>query len=427
MTPAARTQAAIDILDDVLGRQIRFDEYFRNWARQHRYAGSKDRAAIKEIVFQVFRHMGELRWRAGSDDVRLLVAGLRRWCEGQDLAHIETDFSGTKYGPPALSEAERDVLNRQRDEDMPLWAKLNVPEWLEPHLKRQFGDDLADEMAAMSGRAQLFIRINTVRTTLPELQADLKRLDIPSTPSPLCPTALELPEDTRLLDLDLYKEGAFEIQDLGSQIAGQICAVEEGMLVVDLAAGAGGKTLQLAAAMSNQGRLIACDVDQRRLDRFVRRAGRAGVECVETRLLGSGGEEVLVQELANAADVVLVDAPCSGSGTWRRRPEARWWLTPQMLAGFVKTQHELLALAQMLVKPGGRLVYVTCSVLPPENQDLVRSFEEQCGAIASMAWDELAAKAGLCGLDDGNANGVQLTPYRHNTDGFFINVLEKQE
>ena len=426
MTPSARVQAAIDILDDVFGKQVRFEDYFRTWSRQNRYAGSKDRAAIKEIVFQVFRHYAELRWRVRDITPRMAVAALLRWVREDTLTDIEALFSGQRYAPARLSERERQSLQGECPADRPRHVALNVPDWLVAPLVRQFGDEVDDELDAMSGRAPLHIRANALKTARGRLKADLGQLGIESRELQESDHALGVAPETQLQTLDLFDGGAFEIQDLGSQIAGDLCLAKPGMLVMDLAAGAGGKTLQLAAALQNIGRVIACDVDGRRLERLQKRASRAGVDIVETCVLKSKERARILTEFEGQCDVVLVDAPCSGSGTWRRRPEARWWLTREMIDQFREIQLDLLRFGSHLVSERGRLVYVTCSVLPDENQDVVEEFERMASSFQSSPLHETAKKLGVPdGVFSRSAPGLQLTPRRLNTDGFFINVFRK--
>ncbi len=425
MTPAARAQAAIEILDTLGSDPFRFDDFFRRWARQHRYAGSKDRAAIKDLVYRVFRHRGEIIWRIPHAGGRMLVAGLLRWADGESLEALEALFNGQTYAPASLSPDEQAQLRHGPQEEMPLWARHNVPSWLEPELRRQFGADLENELMAMAGRAPLHVRANELKTTRDRLHTEFERLGLSCSPLVGSPNGLELPADAKLLDLDLYKSGMFEVQDLGSQIAGRACRVQPGDCVVDLAAGAGGKTLQLAAAMENRGRLVAGDIDDGRLQRLVERAGRAGADRIETQHLSKNHHAELIASLGEKADVVLVDAPCSGTGTWRRQPEARWWLTPERLTAYVKVQTELVALGEKLLKPGGRLVYVTCSVLPMENQDVVTTIETGHPTLMSVSSARLATELGISQGADIRSPGLQLTPARHKTDGFYINVFAK--
>ena len=422
MTPAARIQAAIEILNDVLGEPLRFDDYFRNWARQHRYAGSKDRAAIKDMVFQICRHFGEVVWRLPQADSRSLVAGYLVWCEGKTQADLDGIFGASKYGPSPLTADEVALLFEDATEEPPQWAVMNVPEWLLPQLARQFGEELNQELEAMNGRAPLYLRTNRLKTTAARLRATLAQSKITTAVVDDMPDALSVPPDTRLQDLDAFKNGDFEIQDLGSQIAGHLCNASPGETVIDLAAGAGGKTLQLAASMNDRGPLIACDIDRQRLDRLEKRAKRAGVTNVETVCLDSIGRDGLRDRMKGAADLVLIDAPCSGSGTWRRRPEARWWLTPNHMARFNQAQQDLLELGVQLVKPGGRLVYVTCSMLPEENQDQMVAFEKTHPDFIPV--ESVTLKPPFIDLETMH-EGIQLTPRRHNTDGFFIKILNR--
>ena len=220
MTPAAHIQAAIEILNDILGEPLRFDDYFRNWAREHRYAGSKDRAAIKDMVFNIFRHFGEVAWRLPQADSRSLVAGYLAWCEGKSAVDLDEIFGAAKYGPAPLTPAEKELLFTDTPETPPMWATLNVPEWLVPQLVRQFGEALPEELAAMNERAPLYVRANRLKTTALQLREKLGRSQITAEQVDDMPDALSVPPDTRLQNLVAFKQGDFEIQDLGSQIVG---------------------------------------------------------------------------------------------------------------------------------------------------------------------------------------------------------------
>jgi 16S rRNA (cytosine967-C5)-methyltransferase len=301
---------------------------------------------------------------------------------------IASLFDGAPHGPPPIGV------------DEPRASAGPAPQWLVEQLP-------AGDLAALTGRAPLDLRVNTLRA---ERGAVLAALGGEETPH--APDGIRLAEPIQIEQHPLFLSGAVEVQDEGSQLVALACAVRPGMTVVDLCAGAGGKTLALAAEMDDCGRIVACDSDRSRLARLAPRAARAGVSIVETRLLDARHEAAALTDLADAADVVLVDAPCSGTGTWRRNPEARWRITPRRLAAVVRTQADLLDLAVPLVRPGGRLVYAVCTLLDSEGADQAAGFLDR-----HPDWS-----ASDTGLSAGVAIGAgrRLSPATDGTDGFFV-------
>ncbi len=393
MTPAARVQAAIGILDDLIASGTAADRYLQGWARANRYAGSKDRKAVADLVYAA------LRGGQGTGRARII-----RVLTDQGAA-VAALFDGSRHGPAPLSEAERASLACAP-------AAPAAPEWLLPSLRRAFGDRLEAELAALNARAPLDLRVNALKATPDEGVDRLAQEGILAEPLPYPPGALRVRGGSAgLLDsTETYAEGLIEIQDQGSQIAAASVEARPGETIVDLCAGAGGKTLALAAAMRNQGRILACDTGRPRLSRLPGRLARAGVTNVETaelpgdwldRLEREGAWPSALTPLADSADAVLVDAPCSGSGTWRRNPETMMRLKPESLDVLTRLQDRLLAAGARLVRPGGRLVYVTCSVLAEEDEDRAARF--------------------LLGRDGWTAAPPRrLTPAQDGTDGFFI-------
>ncbi|MCW3848717.1 RsmB/NOP family class I SAM-dependent RNA methyltransferase [Sphingomonas sp. LB-2] len=388
MTPAARTQAAIELLDQIIGAArdngAAADTLIARWFAARRYAGSKDRRAIRELVYDAVRLLGE---RPGSGRAAMLALVAER----PGLAEA---FDGSPYGPAAIDPGE------------PIARPGYVPHWLvKPLRASEIG---AADQAALLARAPLDLRVNRLKADPAQLAAeipDAERLDF-------VPDALRLPSDTRIDNLPAYNQGEIEVQDAGSQLVTLAARAERGHRVVDLCAGAGGKTLALAAAMGNVGQLLACDIVRDRLQRLPERAARAGVSIAETRLLNPGQEAHQLADQTGRADIVFVDAPCSGTGTWRRNPEARWRLTPDRLAKLVATQKAILDLAAGLVRPGGVLVHVVCSVLDAEGAGQALAFLERHPGWTA---EPLALGAGTA-----RGPGIRLTPLSHSTDGFFV-------
>ncbi|MEN9933240.1 MAG: hypothetical protein RIS17_1813 [Pseudomonadota bacterium] len=375
MTPAARLAAAIEILDQVIAAArdagAAADTIIQRYFSTRRYAGSKDRRAVRDLVFAVIRSLGE---RPVSG--RAAVIGHARSADPELLGL----FGAAGHAPPPLVHGE------------PAAAPGLAPVWLERLLIDRFGADAERQARALLDRAPLDVRVNALRTSRDAVRAAHPDWEL----LPTTAHGLRLPTGTNVEALPEYAEGLIEVQDAGSQIAAALMAARAGETVVDLCAGAGGKTLALAADLAGQGRLIACDTDRSRLSQLAPRAERAGV-AVETRLLNPGAERQALSDLEGQCDAVLIDAPCSGSGTWRRNPESRWRLTPARLERLVQTQAMLISLGASLLKPGGRLVYVVCSLLPPEGE---------------------AHLADVYGM--GPWRTRVLTPANDGCDGFFI-------
>lgn len=375
MIAAARLQAAIEILDQVITAArdggAAADTIIQRYFTTRRYAGSKDRRAVRDLVFAVIRSLGE---RPVSG--RAAVVGHAR---AQDPALLAL-FGAAGHAPPALVHGE------------PAASSGLAPAWLQQMLAERFGPDVDRQLAALLGRAPLDVRVNAMRANRDAVLADHPdwRL-LPNTAH-----GVQLPAGTNVEALPEYQAGQIEVQDAGSQIAAAALAARPGETVVDLCAGAGGKTLALAADMRDEGRLIACDTDRARLSQLPPRAARAGA-AVETRLLNPGAEAGALADLMGNCDAVLIDAPCSGSGTWRRNPESRWRLTRERLVRLAATQAMLIELATLLLRPGGRIVYIVCSLLPAEGDA------------------QLAETPGLAAWQS-----RVLTPADDGCDGFFI-------
>ena len=388
MTPAARTAAAVDLLDRIIvaarDQGAAADMLIARWFAERRYAGSKDRRAVRELVYDAIRLCGE-RPESGRAAMLALVA------ERPELAET---FDGSPYGPAAIETGE------------PVAIPGHAPGWL---IRKLRASDIGiEEQAALLERAPLDIRVNTLKTSRDRVAAALPGAE----PLGLAPDALRLPHDTRVDQLPAYAAGELEVQDAGSQIVTFAAGVERGQHVVDLCAGGGGKTLALAALMANHGSILACDVDRGRLQRLPERAQRAGVTIAETRLLNPNREAEQLADQMGRADIVLVDAPCSGTGTWRRNPEARWRLTRERLDKLVATQRHILGLAAELVRPGGALVYIVCSVLDDEGAGQIRAFLD---AYPGWVTETLTPGAGTP-----RGAGIRLTPLLDSTDGFFV-------
>jgi 16S rRNA (cytosine967-C5)-methyltransferase len=439
LTPSARLQAVVDVLAGLEKTDQPADRYLRDFFRARRYAGSKDRAAVAERVFAIFRHRFSLAWRMGRDDPRsLVIASLL--AEGQTAEEIESLFDGVHYGPAVLGDDERRAI-ASPPADPPLNVRGEFPPFLEVDLTRAFGERLLDEMQAMRARAPIDLRVNTLKASRDHVADALRVQGFAVDPTPFSPWGLRLPPgegSAKLGATALFADGAFEFQDEGAQIAVLLCGVRPGQRVLDYAAGAGGKSLALAAAMQNKGDIVAHDAIPERLHTLAPRAVRAAATIIrvpppERGRLGGGPQHdpspnalrALDPPLAGEEnfDLVLVDVPCSGTGTWRRQPELRWRLTPTRLAELLALQDKLLAQAAAFVAPGGRLVYVTCSVLPRENDDRIAAFTADhpdfLVVSAADAWRENVQRIPPPGL------GRLFHSVPPATDGFFTAIMQR--
>lgn len=434
MTPAARIQAQIEVLGSILSGRAPADRVLGDYLRARRYVGSKDRRAIQDAVYGVLRNFAKLTWwcvRGGRDapDARALVLAAQALLERREAAQAAALFDGGNYHPAPLAEAETAMLAALAGRDMEsaeqdAATRLEVPVWLLPRLEAAFGQALETELQALNTDAPVDLRVNSLAGDLEAARAALASDGIEAAPVPGVPLALRLTARRPVQGTQAFRAGLVEVQDAGSQIAAQLCGAQPGMAIADFCAGGGGKTLALAAAMENRGNLVALDVAQGRLDRSAARLRRAGVSIVERRVLPDAN---WLRAQAAAFDLLLVDAPCSGSGAWRRDPYARWQLDEEQLARYAQAQADSLEQAAGLVRPGGRLVYVTCSLLPEENEVRVQAFLQAHDGFSAQSAAEAWAAAGLPMPPESPFKGtfVQLTPARHGTDGFFVAVLAR--
>jgi 16S rRNA (cytosine967-C5)-methyltransferase len=409
MTPAARQQMAIEILEGLEHTTQPADRFLKSWFRIRRFAGSKDRRAIAEQVFSVMRARARLTHRMGDTHRARMIAALLEAGENVDAL-----FNGG-YGPAPLTDEERAAI-AATPPPAPNWVGGEYPAWLEPELTRAFGDRLPEEMTAFIARATTDLRVNVLKATRDDVLAQLNAEGIACAPTLYAPHGIRITGDAaNLSNSALFESGAFEFQDEAAQIASVLCSAKPGMRILDLAAGAGGKSLAFAASMKNQGEIVACDVRGEALFELEKRATRAGVTIIKTLPLDHGQPTGLF-------DAVFVDAPCSGTGTWRRQPELRWRLTPGWLAAVTETQDRLLDQAAPLVRLGGRLFYATCSVLPVENEDRLAAFRVRHVGFAPLNLLENWPQNPPPGL----ARVFRASPAKTGTDGFYCAGLRRE-
>ncbi|HLX13848.1 MAG TPA: RsmB/NOP family class I SAM-dependent RNA methyltransferase [Bradyrhizobium sp.] len=431
MTPAARLSAAIELIETIDAGRIPAAKALKEWGTAHRFAGSGDRAAISGLIWDVLRRRASSAWIMDEDTPRARVLGMLHLERKLDTDAIAALCDGSRFAPPPLSDAERAALMSRSLEGAPAPIAGDYPEWLDPYLKQVFGDDRVAEAAAMASRAPLDLRVNTLKAKRDKILASTAHLG--TMPTPWSPVGLriDLAADARnpgIHSEEDFVKGSIEVQDEGSQLAALLSAAKPGEQAIDLCAGAGGKTLTLAAMMQGKGRLIATDHDKRQLAPIYERLSRAGVHNCDVR--APKGEGDVLADIRQSADLVLIDAPCTGTGTWRRNPDAKWRMRPGALEVRLKDQLEVLDRATSLVKPGGRIAYITCSVLAPENGDQIRAFLARHPDFAvvppaqtvTVLWDK-AEDFAAATLQ--SAEGLLMTPRRTGTDGFFVSVLRR--
>ncbi|PNG27118.1 RsmB/NOP family class I SAM-dependent RNA methyltransferase [Methylocella silvestris] len=429
MIPGARVAAAIEILDDVEARRRPASDALKDWGLGHRFAGSKDRSAIASLVFDALRKRASSAFLMDEGASRAIMLGALRLARGLSDETIEALFTGEGHTPAQLTFAERERLRTGSLQGAPAHVAGDFPDWLEPALAAAFGDRLIAETAALAERAPLDLRVNTLKGERDKALARLAHLH--AEPTRFSPVGLRLPltPDGRNPSLAAepdYIRGRVEIQDEGSQLAALLCAAAPGEQALDLCAGGGGKSLALAAMMQNKGQIYASDDEGRRLAPIYARIARAGARNIQVRPPRRGQD--FLADLEGRCDLVLIDAPCTGIGAWRRNPDAKWRMRPGALEQRIAEQDQLLAEAARFLKPRGRIVYVTCSVLLDENEERVAAFlggRDEFRPVPAQAMAERAGLPELAGFASMRGPGLRLSPASSGTDGFYIAMLER--
>ncbi len=439
MTPGARIQSAIEIMEHIQSvwladRRAPVDGMLADYFKRRRYIGSTDRGAISELVYFCLRYGGSLQWHIEACDRsvtprRVVMTALIFKDKPMSLGNIRREFDGSKYAPSALTAQEETMLERCAAREflppeMPDAARYNYPDWMEGRLKDSFGEDLPAAMSAMNEQAPIDLRANLLKCRdRGDLILALDKDGHFGVPTPVSPVGVRLKKRIAAFNTQAFKDGMFEMQDAGSQAVALLVEAKPGQKVIDFCAGAGGKTLAIAATMGNKGRILAWDNSANRLAQITKRLARAGVSNVQTHVLRDEADPHLKRHVGSA-DWVLVDAPCSGSGTWRRNPDLKWRFTLDDLQELKQVQARILKQAARLVKPGGRLVYVTCSLFMDENFHMVQQFlggnpQFRVEAPAKMWNKHLVTREGL-------GSCMLLSPHKDGTDGFFAAILMKE-
>ncbi len=428
MRPGGRLAAAIEILADIEARHRPVAEALKDWGISNRFAGSGDRAAIGNLVYDALRWRLSTAWVMGEEAPRALVLGTvaRHWAGG--VEGLSGMIGDDAHAPQPLSPGEADRLATADISHAPDHVRADVPEWVAAMMQRAFGAEWIAEGAAQALRPPLDMRVNQLKADRDKVVKALAQFA--AVPTPHSPDGLRIAatsSDRRHPNVQVepaFQKGWFEIQDEGSQLAARMVGTKAGEQVLDLCAGGGGKTLALAAIMANKGQILATDSDRGRLAPIFDRLKRAGTRNAQVRGAGTS-----LADIEGRMDAVLIDAPCSGTGTWRRRPDAKWRLSERALGERIAEQSALLDSAARFVKPGGRLVYVTCSFLPDENDERIAAFLAGTEGFRAKPAADMIAAAGLpaefAGSAYATANGILLSPLKTGTDAFFVAVLER--
>jgi 16S rRNA (cytosine967-C5)-methyltransferase len=431
MTPGARLSAAIEVLAAIESERRPAADALKAWGLAHRFAGSGDRAAIAGLVYDALRRRASSAFLMANESPRAVALGMLKRERGLDVDAIARLADGARFAPAPLSEDERRRLESADLIGAPPHITGDYPEWLDAQFAQSFGDDRAEEGAALASRAPLDLRVNLLKAGREEAVGMLA--DLAPEPTRWSPSGLRITLAADAKAPPIHAEPAFlkglvEVQDEGSQLAALFADAKPGEQVLDLCAGAGGKTLALAAAMQNKGQIFATDQDKRRLAPIHDRLKRSGARNVQVRAPKSVGSEL--NDLAGRMDTVLIDAPCTGTGAWRRNPDAKWRMRPGALEQRLKDQREVLDRAVPFLKPGGRIVYITCSVLDDENGGQVRAFLGRHPEFAAVPSSEIARPLGERAFLFNTAarlgsEGLLMTPRRTDTDGFFVSSLRR--
>lgn len=437
MRPSARVQSAIEILDEMQAtwRQQHHapaDALMHDYFKSHRFMGSKDRAYVGELVYFILRNGAAIEWWLEKGELRTtprLVAMLALvFLHKLSPREVGNLFDGQKFSPSKLTVEELDVLDALEGaelihEQMPVSAKYNFPDWMEGRIRLSLGDDFDAEMTALNQSAPVDIRVNTLKADRADLILALDREGYDCTPTPHSKLGVRLQKRMPVFTTQAFRDGWFEMQDEGSQIVAALVEAEPGQKVVDFCAGAGGKTLAIAARMENKGRILALDTNERRLKQMHKRLTRAGVDNVQVHTIESEQDQYIKRH-KESADWVVVDAPCSGSGTWRRNPDLKWRFDLNDLRELKDIQQRVLRSAARLVKPGGRLVYITCSLFNDENEGQVKQFLVDYPQFRVAPPPEIWSKHTHSIPEVGSV--IRLTPHKDGTDGFFAAILQEE-
>ena len=428
MTTGARIAAIIEVLEKIEQPHTPARQQLSNYFRNRRYIGSQDRRVISDKVFNILRHHARLLWWTNDGIVRHRIIASLILLDEMTPQNVSDLFNGNGYAPSVLTDLERGLANSLAGQNInhPSMSDAllsEVPDWLFSELKSNWSKNFTEHAQALNEKAPIDLRVNTLKTSCTRVLKILKNDGIEAQPTPLSPIGLRIIDRVNLQNSTAFLSGFIEVQDEGSQLISFLVDAKVGQKAVDFCAGSGGKTLALAASMKDGGPLIACDINSHRFNKMPKRLKRAGVSNVSRKLL-NGLSDPWIEKLSSSANRVLLDAPCSGSGLWRRSPSTKWRLTPNELNSMVHKQSQILETGAKLVKPGGRLVYATCSIIRRENEEQIERFFDNhknfevfpIPQIWNMVLDANCPVVGPF---------INLTPAKHSTDGFFCAVMKR--
>lgn len=426
MRLGGRLQAAIEIVEEMERRRRPAADALKDWGLSHRFAGSGDRAAIGNLVYDALRRKRSASALMGAETARAMTIGALLLEHSETPESLDRILEGDRYAPAPLQTEERAAIAAFVAERLPAPVRADIPDWCAGHFLDAFGDGWAHEASALAERPPLDLRANRLKASREKVLKQLGRLS--AEPCRIAPDGIRIApiagygRHPNVQAEPAFRKGWFEIQDEGSQIAAMLAVTGAGNQVLDYCAGAGGKTLAISARLGNRGQVFAHDADRHRLAPIFERLKRGGNRNVQVVPETAG-----LEPLAGRMDLVVVDAPCTGSGTWRRRPDAKWRLTDRQLAARTAEQDAILADAARFVRPGGRLAYVTCSLFPLENERRIERFLSENAVFAAGDHRHLWAEAFERHEESVHfrTNGLCLSPARTSTDGFFISVLTR--
>ena len=428
MTPAAQIQASIELLDDIFDTGRPADRLISQYFRARRYIGSKDKRSISKTIYQVLRQRLSFTYLLQKHELAVTPRFLVAVSLLKEELNLESYFDGVAYNPkPFSSDAFKSfrALDFLELDSAPISVQLNIPEWLAPKLQKSLAENYVKEMKALNCRANTDIRVNLLKVSMHDMVDLLESTTFECLQSKLSPWCIRFDQRVALTSLDSFRQGYFEIQDEGSQLLALASEASAGEKVVDFCAGAGGKSLAMAMMMNNKGVIYACDVHSKRLEQLSIRAKRAGVHNVRVHGLSSEHDKWIKQH-RKMADLVLIDAPCSGTGTWRRNPDSRWNLKPEHLNNLLVLQQSILQSASRLVKPGGRLLYATCSLLAEENQLQIEQFLANNLDFKYRKIELPETTLSQLSANEYQQHQLMLSTAISGTDGFYVCALQRE-
>ncbi len=437
MYDAARVEATIELLTECetswkSARPLPADIIINHYFKARRFIGSKDRGAIAELTYFIIRNRATLRWwaaRHNLDSPRAMAIAALALQHKKTLPDLHNIFNGEHFSPAKCNTEEAAFAKAiagqsMLHEDMPTHVRYNYPQWIEDELQSSLGENWQEEIAALNVEAPVDLRTNTLLTTREDLLEGLIKEGYEVVPTPLSPVGIRMQSRAPIFTSEYFKRGWFEMQDEGSQLVSLLLPAKAGDKIIDFCAGAGGKTLALAASMQNKGRILAWDTSSKRLEQMAPRLKRAKVDNVQRHVIESE-HDAFIKRHKDSANGVLIDAPCTGTGTWRRNPDLKWRSNATHLQEILDIQKRILESASRLVKVNGYLLYITCSVLESENERQVEAFLQLKKNFRVVLLEKIWNNFSQQTMRQGSM--LHLTPHKDGTDGFFASLLQRYE